>query len=172
MPRDFPVSASVKAVNGNEKLVMKIKSWLFHSYFLLRRPMTLGVRAIVLDETERQVFLVRHTYVKGWHFPGGGVERGETFAQALTKELREEGHIELDAAPQLFGLYKNNHVTNRDHVALYICRSFRQTKPRLPDREIAEARFFPLDALPDGVTSATMRRLDEVMRNSPPDAYW
>ena len=31
--------------------------------------MTLGVRGIVLD-SEEQVFLVRHSYVHGWHFPG------------------------------------------------------------------------------------------------------
>ncbi len=151
---------------------MKFKSWLFHTYFLLRRPMTLGVRAVVLDEETQSVFLVRHTYVKGWHLPGGGVERGETFMQALIKELREEGHIELTVPPQLFGLYKNAHVTNRDHVALYICRAFRQMKPRMPDREIAEARFFPLNDLPEGVTQATIRRLQEVATQASPDELW
>lgn len=138
--------------------------------------MTLGVRAMVLDEAAQSVFLVRHTYVNGWHLPGGGVERGETFMQALIKELREEGNIELDAAfnalPVLFGLYKNNYASNRDHVALYICRSYRQTAPRLPDREIAEARFFPLGALPDGVTAATRRRLNEVMTQTQPAELW
>ena len=44
---------------------------------LVQRPMTLGVRAIALDEAGR-VFLVRHTYVPGFHLPGGAVERGET----------------------------------------------------------------------------------------------
>lgn len=151
---------------------MNIKSWLFHTYFLLRRPMTLGVRAVVLDETGRYVFLVRHTYVNGWHLPGGGVERGETFMQALIKELHEEGNIKLTGAAQLFGLYKNSHVSNRDHVALYICRSVRQTKAHSADWEIAEARFFPLDALPDGVTAATKRRLNEVSAQAVPDELW
>lgn len=151
---------------------MKIKQWLFHTYFLLRRPMTLGVRAIVLDEAKSQVFLVRHTYVKGWHLPGGGVERGETFKQALTKELREEGNIVLTAEPQLFGLYNNAHVSRRDHVAVYVCCAFEQVKPHQPDREIAEARFFALDALPDGVTAATTRRINEVLNGGVPDELW
>lgn len=145
---------------------------LFHTYFLFKRPMTLGVRGIVLDEARRSVFLIRHTYVPGWQFPGGGVERGETFEEALAKELREEGNIELSARPRLFALYKNAHASNRDHVAVYVCRQFRQTAPRLPDHEIAEAGFFPLDNLPDATTASTRRRLNEVLNGQEPTMFW
>lgn len=151
---------------------MNFKSWFFHTYFLFRRPMTLGVRAVVLGDEGKSVFLVRHTYVKGWHLPGGGVERGETFGQALIKELREEACIELTATPELFALYKNTKASNRDHVALYICRSFKQSGTRSPDWEIAEAGFFPFSDLPDGVTEATMRRLKEITTHAEPDALW
>ncbi len=135
----------------------------FHIYFVLKRPMTLGVRALVLNEAERSVFLVRHTYVPGWYLPGGGVERGETMAQALVKELREEGNIELTGEAELFGIYHNNRASVRDHVALYVVRRFTQTAPRLPDKEIAECGFFPLDALPEATTQSTRRRIAEVM---------
>ena len=63
---------------------------LFHIFFLLARPMTLGVRAIVHDRARNAVFLVRHTYVPGWQLPGGGVEPGESADDALARELREE----------------------------------------------------------------------------------
>ena len=144
-----------------KSLLARLRGKAFHSYFLLTRPMTLGVRALVLDARER-VFLVRHTYVPGWHLPGGGVEHGETAMAALRKELREEGNIALTGAPRLLGLYHATQWTRRDHVALYLVRDFAQTGPRAPDREIAESGFFARDALPEGVARATLRRLAEL----------
>lgn len=134
--------------------------------------MTLGVRAIVCDSNAGQVFLIRHTYVPGWHLPGGGVERGETTLQALKRELAEEGNIELDETPRLVSLHFNRQSSPRDHVALYMAGSFRQTAPRLPDREIAESGFFPMGELPPDTTGATRRRLAEAFAGAAPSPYW
>src|SRR5258706_9321101 len=87
---------------------------IFHLYWRFARGMTLGVRAVVLDSDDR-VFLVKHSYVSGWHLPGGGVEVGETFGDALRRELMEEGRIELQDKPVLHGLFLNRHVSRRDH---------------------------------------------------------
>ncbi len=84
----------------------RLRSRAAHLSFLMTRPMTLGVRAVVIDAND-SVLLVRHGYVSGWHFPGGGVEVGETCMQALTRELEEEARVEIRGAPVLHGLFFN-----------------------------------------------------------------
>jgi ADP-ribose pyrophosphatase YjhB (NUDIX family) len=133
--------------------------------------MTLGVRAVVLDRDNR-VFLVRHTYVPGWHLPGGGVETGETALAALQRELREEAAIAADEPPVLFGIYFNQKTSPRDHVLVYVIRRFTVLEVKRPDREIAEAGFFPLDRLPEATTAATRRRLAEILQGEPPSSHW
>ena len=148
----------------------RLRGKLFHIYFRLKRPMTLGVRALCLKgET---VFLIRHTYVPGWQLPGGGVETGETLRVALDKELMEEGNIRLTAEPQLFQVYFNRRMSNRDHVALYVCREFEQITLKQPDHEIAESGFFPIQALPEGTTRATRERLNEMLNGKPVAHDW
>jgi ADP-ribose pyrophosphatase YjhB (NUDIX family) len=149
-----------------------LRAKLFHLYFLMTRPMTLGVRGLVHDSAQNSVFLIRHTYVPGWQLPGGGVELGETAAEALERELGEEGNISLTAPPVLKSLHFNRRASRRDHVALYLVQSFRQTTPKLPDREIAEAGFFPLDRLPDGTTPATHKRIAEIFGGAPASPDW
>ena len=132
--------------------------------------MTFGVRAMLLKDAH--VALVRHTYVSGWHLPGGGVETGETLLEALTRELAEEGNIQLGAAPQLYSVYFNRRTSRRDHVALFIVRDFRQDGNPKPNHEIAEHAFFPIDALPEDASRATRARVAEVFGGAAISELW
>jgi ADP-ribose pyrophosphatase YjhB (NUDIX family) len=142
----------------------------FHLYWRFARGMTLGVRGVVLDGEE--VFLVKHSYVGGWHLPGGGVDVGESFRDALGRELMEEGRIEMTGAPELHGVFFNRHVSRRDHVAVYVVRQFRQDRLPEPNREIVACGFFNAAALPAGTTEGTRLRIAEVMQGEAPIATW
>ena len=144
---------------------------LMHVYWRFSRGATLGARAMVIDGQGR-VFLVKHSYVAGWHLPGGGVETGETFLKALTRELAEEGNIAMTAPPVLHGVFFNQRASRRDHVALYVVREFRQDTSPQPNYEIIEHGFFAPDALPDGTSRATHARIAEVLDGAAVSEVW
>jgi 8-oxo-dGTP pyrophosphatase MutT (NUDIX family) len=144
---------------------------VFHLYWRFARGMTLGVRGVVLDGDNR-VFLVKHSYVSGWHLPGGGVEVGESFRAALARELMEEGRIELAGEPELHGVFFNSHVSRRDHVAIYVIRHYRQDRLPEPNREIVGCGFFEASALPADTTAGTRLRIAEVLENREQVTTW
>jgi 8-oxo-dGTP pyrophosphatase MutT (NUDIX family) len=118
------------------------------------------------------VFLVKHSYVAGWHLPGGGVEVGETVAEALRRELIEEGRIEMRGEAVLHGVFFNSYASRRDHVAVYVVRKFHQDRMPEPNREIAACGFFPPDALPEETTQGTRLRITEVLDGRAPIETW
>ncbi|WP_421787687.1 NUDIX domain-containing protein [Hyphobacterium sp.] len=143
---------------------------LVQAYWRLSRGLTLGVRGLALDEAGR-IALVRHTYIAGWHLPGGGVERGETVWQAIAKEMREEAGVAIAARPHLFHVYTNERKFRGDHIALFIVRDWTQCDPE-PGQEIAETGWFAPDALPDGTSPATRARIAEALHGAPPADDW
>jgi len=144
---------------------------IFHLWFLLKRPMTLGVR-ILIENDVGEILLVRHTYVDGWYFPGGGVETGESQQQAAAKELDEEVGIGSTGDMDLLGVYQNLNASRRDHVSLFRCRNWKWLRAFKPNQEIAEIGFFSRENLPHDITPGTLRRISELYDGKPVSDYW
>lgn len=140
-------------------------------YWRLSRGLTLGAQAALIDSDSR-ILLIRHTYRPGWHFPGGGVERGETIEQALTRELDEEACVALTEPAQLFSIYSNAAVFPNDHVALFVARSWRQLREPKPNHEIAEQRLFAASELPSDLNPGTGRRIAEILGGLERSPFW
>lgn len=151
-------------------VIAPLRRMLF-SWWLLRRGLTLGVRGVVVDAAGR-VMLVKHSYVSGWHFPGGGVERGEDIGLSLARELREEAGIDITGPTMLHGLFHNGEVFAGDHVAVFIVRDFVERPVAGRQLEIIDRGFFARDALPEGTSAGTRRRLGEVFEGRAISAQW
>jgi 8-oxo-dGTP pyrophosphatase MutT (NUDIX family) len=143
----------------------------FHLFWWMSRGMTLGARAAVFD-SEGRVFLIKHTYASGWQLPGGGVENNETILDALRRELLEEGRIELLEDPVFHGIFFNRKVSRRDHVAIYVVRHYRQDRLPEPNYEIIECGYFDPENLPEDVTAGTLRRISEILGQTPIIPDW
>lgn len=132
---------------------------------------TIGVKALIINE-HKQVMLIEHTYMAGWHLPGGGVDPTETPKEAIIREVKEETGLIVNEEPTLFAIYTHEIFGASDYPLLYIIRTF----SILPDaklcREIKQARWFDMDNLPQDTTESTRLRINEVLKSLPPSASW
>lgn len=150
----------------------RIINILVQSAALLSRGMTMGARVAAFD-AENRVLLVRHQYLPGWYFPGGGVDSGETMAEAARRELAEETGYGCGPDVALLSMHLNRGGTGRDHVGLFkVSLTDQDPNWKRPALEISDLQLFALDALPDDVSPATLRRLQEIAGEAEPDPYW
>ncbi len=128
----------------------------YEIYNFIFKPVLFGVRILLIKDN--QVLLVKHTYKDGWHLPGGGLKRGETVEEAARREACEETGAELRSI-QLVGIFTSFEDGVSGHNILFTSNDFEIVGQH--DHEIAEARFFPLNNLPDDLPSGHRRKVEE-----------
>lgn len=154
----------------SQRVLTKLRIAVTRPLFRFTRGMTLGSRTAVIDGDGR-FLLVKHTYTSGWIFPGGGVERGETCEHAALREIAEEAAIRARGSLEFKGIFSNEKEMRGDHLAFYVLRDFEQL-PFVANMEIADARFFAHDALPERVNGGSHRRITEIVHSKPASLHW
>ena len=121
-------------------------------YDVLRAALwPIGVGARLMLVKDNSVLLVHHSYLAGWHFPGGGIKRGETLLETARREAYEEAGAVVTGDLHLLGLYTGSSHGHDDHTAVFVCHEFALQPPT--DRwEIIGRAFFSLDNLPPTTT--------------------
>jgi ADP-ribose pyrophosphatase YjhB (NUDIX family) len=142
--------------------VFRLGYLALQAYWLVRRPRTSGVKVVVRRGDE--VLLVRHTYGRRaeWDLPGGFINEGETPQDAALREISEEVGLHAER-PVAMGAILQRSSGRRDMVHAFAADADGAGMD-VDAGEIAQARWFPHDALPDSVTPYT--------RGMVARAYW
>ena len=74
-----------------------------------------------LVTNDRGEILMVNSPWRGWEYPGGLIEPGETFEEALRREIREEGGVEIEIL-RCVGICKNveKDIVNIDFACRYV----------------------------------------------------
>ncbi len=143
---------------------------LIRIYWRLTGAKRYGVKVMAFNDAGA-LLLVRHAYGNSaaWMLPGGAIDRGETAEQAAPRELMEETALVAQQLT-LFGHYFTQAEGKQDNVALFTARV--EGAPQIDAKELVEARYFPLDALPPETSPATRRRIADWQAGRPGTDRW
>ena len=86
-----------------------------------------SVAALVTND-RGEILLVNSPW-RGWEYPGGLIEPGETFQEALKREVREESGVEIEITG-FVGICKNvgKDIVNIDFTARYVSGDLRTSE--------------------------------------------
>ena len=138
-------------------------------WWALFPKVVLGTRVMVIQDG--RVLLVKMTYLKNWYFPGGGVDRNESLSAAAAREVLEETAYKTNSL-KFLSMYFDSRERASNHIALFLSSDVSAVEGARPDFEIEKVEWFPLSALPEGLSPATRRRLDEYVAAKPATEIW
>ncbi len=74
-----------------------------------------SVKAVLISK-DNKVLLMRRPGERGWDLPGGGVDKGESLADAYLRELDEEAGISTDNAMPLYGFLRDTPGKKKKYI--------------------------------------------------------
>ena len=123
-----------------------------------------GVGAILVDATGKLFLSRRGQSSKNergyWEFPGGAVEFGETLADALQREMREEYGIEIEVG-DLLDVVDHILPSEGQHWVspTFICRIKKGEPEILEPQKCSEIGWFEIDQVPEFLSMVTQQNL-------------
>lgn len=119
----------------------------------------IGVFAVILN-SKNEVLLLKRRDKDMWNLPGGGVEKGELYENALLREITEEiGKI----VPLYWKLYKAYFKKKQKEIVL-VYRVGLSSFEFTPNEEAVEIGFFNLKELPLNLFKSHKKRILDIMK--------
>jgi 8-oxo-dGTP diphosphatase len=136
----------------------------------LKRPAPRPTVDAIVHRPGRGVLLVRRRNPPpGWALPGGFVDPGESCEDAVVRETLEETGLRVVRRRQ-FHVYSDPGRDPRVFTVGVVFVVEADGEPQAGD-DAADARFFPLDALPDAVAFDHRRILEDFRENRYPGPW-
>ena len=143
-------------------LIYKISHPFVRLYWKIFKPKTYGARAIIIHEAN--ILLVKNINVNHWSLPGGKIDKGETPEECLLRELKEELALSISKVDYKLGEYLSDKEGKRDTVYIFVVKLL---SPNFEKQwELRDAQWFPLSRLPENLSPATSRRINEFSNGS------
>ncbi len=117
--------------------------------------------AALITNDQGEILLVNSPW-RGWEYPGGLIEPGETLLQALRREIMEEAGVEVEVTG-FVGICKNidKDIVNIDFTARYVRGAL------TPSDESTEVAWFTPEKAREIITfPLTKKRLERMLSGS------
>jgi 8-oxo-dGTP diphosphatase len=121
-----------------------------------------SVSALIFEG--EHVLLAHRRAIDWWNLPGGAVDPGETVAEGLRREVREETGMEIEVG-QLVGIYSK--PLKQEVVLSFRCQVISGTPGASDDDDIDESRYFPVHNLPARTLPKHIQRITDALLNQP-----
>jgi len=121
------------------------------------------VDAVIYDPGKGVALVRRKNPPFGWALPGGFVEYGERVEHAAVREVMEETGLIVELT-ELLGVYSDPARDQRMHtISTVFIAVAGNPEAIVGGDDAAEARFFPLDALPSDIAFDHRAILDDFL---------
>ena len=123
-----------------------------------------GLAVIVAVIDDGKVLLTKREDFEVWCLPGGGVEDGESLAEAGIREAKEETGLDVELT-RLVGVYSRMGGGFHDvHAVLYVAKPI-GGELKLQQHETIEVKYFPFDELPDEMLFGHKKRISDAVND-------
>jgi 8-oxo-dGTP diphosphatase len=123
-----------------------------------------GLAVIVAVIHDNKILLTKREDFEVWCLPGGGVEDGESLAEAGIREVKEETGLDVELT-RLVGVYSRMGGGMHDvHAVLYTARPV-GGELRVQPNEVIEAVYFPFEQLPAEMLFGHKKRIQDAIND-------
>ena len=150
------------------KIIYNIAHTVRKAYWVLFKPKTFGVKALILNPGNRhEVLMIQTSYgSKLWNLPGGGYNpKRETAENAIQRELRQELSVTSVGVLPL-GEYNTNTEGKHDSVTLFLAHI--NDVELSMSGEVLKKKWFPIgEVMQDNVAKVARVSIDLYKKRQP-----